>query len=166
MIRKATQSDIGPILQITNACANLMKQNGIYQWDENYPNQTAFETDVKRGELYVIENNEKVIGCIVLSTIMDEEYRSIDWLTPSSQNVYVHRLAIHPNEQGNGLAQRLMTFAENMAKEKGFISVRLDTFSQNLRNQRFYEQRGYQKLGDVYFPRQSEFPFHCYELLL
>ncbi|MGM0391936.1 MAG: GNAT family N-acetyltransferase, partial [Bacteroidota bacterium] len=30
----------------------------------------------------------------------------------------------------------------------------------------FYESRGYQKLGDIYFPKQSEHPFHCYELIL
>jgi len=59
-----------------------------------------------------------------------------------------------------------MHWAETYAKDKGYQSVRLDTFSQNKRNQKFYETRGYQKLGDIFFPKQSEHPFHCYELLL
>ena len=37
-----------------------------------------------------------------------------------------------------------MDFAEEYAREKKFISVRLDTFSMNKRNLKFYESRGYQ----------------------
>nr|WP_316931595.1 hypothetical protein [Flavimarina sp. Hel_I_48] len=59
-----------------------------------------------------------------------------------------------------------MFFAENLAKEGNFQSVRLDTFSQNERNQKFYEKRGYQKLGAIYFLKQSKHPFYCYELPL
>ena len=54
---------------------------------------------------------------------------------------------------------------ENQEK-LNFISIRLDTFSQNKSNNKFYESRGYQKLGDVFFRKQSEFPFHCYEKIL
>jgi ribosomal protein S18 acetylase RimI-like enzyme len=74
-------------------------------------------------------------------------------------------LAIKPSEQGKGYAQQLMDFAENHAKDQGFESVRLDTFSQNKRNQLFYEKRGYRRLEDIFYPKQSEHPFHCYELV-
>ena len=85
---------------------------------------------------------------------------------PDYKNLYIHRLAIDPSQQGKGYAQKLMSFAEDKAKKNGLVSVRLDTFSQNKRNQRFYEARGYNKLSDIYFPKQSEHPFHCYELIL
>ena len=166
MIRKATHSDIGPVLKITLACANHMKQNGIHQWDDEYPNRTAFEKDVFRNELYIIEKSDQIIGCVVISDLMDDEYEPIVWLTPNGNSIYIHRLAIHPEFQGKGYAQKLMDFAENLSRESQKASVRLDTFSRNERNQKFYEQRGYQKLGDVYFPNQSTFPFHCYELIL
>ena len=80
--------------------------------------------------------------------------------------MYIHRLAVHPEYQGKGFAQKMMDYAEDYARKENYISVRLDTFSQNHRNQRFYEARGYQKLGDIYFPKQSVHPFHCYELIL
>ena len=79
---------------------------------------------------------------------------------------WINYLAVDPDFQGRGYAQQMMQFAENHARDNGFISVRLDTFSQNARNQRFYEKRGFQKLGDIFFPKQSEHPFHCYELVL
>ena len=97
---------------------------------------------------------------------MDEEYKEVAWLSPNSKNLYVHRLAVHPEHQGKGYAQQLMDFAENYARVNGFTSIRLDTFSRNKRNQRFYEARGYKKLEDIYFPEQSTYPFHCYELVV
>jgi len=72
---------------------------------------------------------------------------------------------VHPTFQGQGVAQQLMTFAEKFAQEKGYLSVRLDTFSRNNRNQKFYETRGYKRLGTIYFPLQSDHPFFCYELV-
>ena len=127
---------------------------------------SAFKNDIDRNELYVLEIDADISGTIVISTLMDEEYKPIEWLTKNDNNLYIHRLAIHPNLQGKGYAQQLMDFAENYAIENNYSSIRLDTFSQNKRNQKFYELRGYKRLGDIYFPKQSEYPFHCYELML
>lgn len=97
---------------------------------------------------------------------MDKEYVPVNWLTKNENNIYIHRLAVHPKSQGKGYAQQLMGFAEDYAIENSYSSIRLDTFSQNKRNQKFYELRGYKRLGDIYFLKQSKYPFHCYELVL
>ncbi len=165
MIRRAKISEISEILNLTKACAANMVKNGIYQWNEHYPSKKAFENDIERSELFVLEKNHEIIGIVVISSLMDKEYIPIQWLTPNTKNVYIHRLSVHPNQQGKGYARKLMDFAENYAKKHNFVSVRLDTFSQNIRNQKFYETRGYHRLGDIYFPKQSEHPFHCYEMV-
>ena len=54
----------------------------------------------------------------------------------------------------------------HLQKKHNYVSVRLDTFSQNKRNLKFYESRNYNRLEEIYFPKQSEFPFYCYELIL
>jgi len=145
MIRLATYNDIDTILNLTNACAKYMISKGIYQWNEVYPSKKAFENDVNRGELYVLENAKEITGCIVISTFMDEEYIPIQWLTENKTNIYIHRLAVHPEQQSKGYAQKLMTFAEKFAIDNNYASIRLDTFSQNDRNQKFYELRGYKR---------------------
>lgn len=166
MIRKATFSDIDSILLLTKACAKDMINKGIYQWNEHYPSAEAFQNDINQNELYVLTNENQILGSIVISNSMDDEYNAIKWLTPSDKNIYIHRLAVHPDYQGRGFAQQLMDFAEKHALEHGYSSIRLDTFSQNTRNQKFYELRGYIRLGSIYFPKQSEHPFYCYELVL
>ena len=81
-------------------------------------------------------------------------------------NATIWDVVVHPSFQGQGFAQELMAFAETYSKTNSYTSVRLDTYSQNKRNQRFYEQRGNVRLGDIFFPKQSSHPFHCYELVL
>ncbi|WP_445732400.1 GNAT family N-acetyltransferase [Mariniflexile sp.] len=166
MICKGKYSDIDKILEITKSCALYLIDNQIRQWNEHYPNKEAFSDDVKRNELYILKIDSILVGCISISTFMDDFYKPLKWLTPNENNLYIHRLAIHPKHQGKGYAQQLMAFAENYAQENHFSSIRLDTFSQNLRNLNFYERRGYQRLEGIYFPKQSVHPFYCYELLL
>lgn len=166
MIRKGTITDIEAIIDLTKSCAKHMISKGIFQWNEHYPSKEAFINDVNHNQLYVLELGNQIAGTVVISTLMDEEYVPIQWLTKNKNNLYIHRLAIHPKHQGKGYAQQLMDFTEKYAIDNNYTSIRLDTFSQNKRNQKFYELRSYKRLDDIYFPKQSEYPFHCYELVL
>lgn len=166
MIRCAKVQEIPDILRITRACATHMADRGIFQWNEYYPRLEIIEKDLARQELYVLIEHAAIIGLVVITTLMDEEYKAINWLTANRNNLYIHRLAVDPEYQGKGYARQLMDFAEDLANKAGAVSIRLDTFSQNERNQQFYAQRGYKQLGDIYFPNQSAHPFYCYELVL
>lgn len=165
MIRKALTSEISSIYALTQACAKAMIARGIYQWNEHYPKKDRFEKDIASQELFVLDENG-IKGIVVLTETVDEEYIPVKWLTNNGYNLYVHRLAVAPEYWGKGYAQQLMNFAEEYARTNEYASVRLDTFSQNKRNQKFYETRGYQRLGNIYFPKQSKDPFYCYELIL
>ena len=165
MIRLAKKTELPKILAITRACAKDMINQNIFQWNEEYPSETAFEKDITRNELFVLVIEERIIGCMVLTPIMDSEYIPIRWLSENKNNLYIHRLAIHPKDQGKGFAQKMMDFAEQFAINNNYCSIRLDTFSKNDRNQKFYEIRGFKRLGEIHFPKQSEFPFYCYEWL-
>jgi len=166
MIRKAKLNELREIKTLTEACAKALQQQNIFQWNEHYPSLKKLQNDIEKQELYVFEAENTIISIIVLTSKMDEVYRNIDWLSETDNNLYVHRLATHPEFWGKGYARTMMEFAEEFAKNKNFISIRLDTFSKNIRNQKFYEARGYKKLGDVYFPHKNDQAFHCYELVL
>ena len=167
MIRKAELEDLTSVKSLTEACAKSMKENGIFQWNEHYPSLEKLQEDIEKEELFLLEENKELVGIIVLTSHMDEEYIPIEWLTlKDTKNLYVHRLATKPQQWGSGNGRKLMDFAEDFARKNSYDSVRLDTFSQNQRNQRFYEARGYKRLGNIYFPKQSEHPFYCYELVV
>jgi ribosomal protein S18 acetylase RimI-like enzyme len=166
MIRRGVHEDLTPILEITKNCAVKMDAMGIYQWNENYPNRNAFIDDIKNNELLVFTKGGLLVGCIALCTKMDDVYKNVKWLTKDVKNLYIHRLAVDPQFQKKGIGKKLMDYAEDFAKKNNFISVRLDTFSKNKNNMRFYERRGYKRLEKVFFPEQSRFPFYCYELII
>jgi len=163
---KATKEDIEEIVALTRSCARHMISLGIFQWNEHYPSKAVFYNDIELEQLWKIVSGSEILGIIVLTEIEDEEYDGVTWLTENAKNLYIHRLAVHPKHQGKGVARELLNFSEAYAKSNNYDSIRLDTFSQNKRNQKIYQQRGYVKLEDIYFPKQSEHPFHCYEKLL
>ena len=165
-IELATQNELDRVKEIAEACAKNMIENNIFQWNDKYPSREIFKEDIKNKSLYVSKINQEVVGCIMFSSRKDDVYKTVNWITEDEYNLYIHRLAVHPIFQKRGIARKMMDFAEDFAKSNNYISIRLDTFSQNPRNNKFYKSRGYNKLDDVYFPKQSEFPFHCYEKLV
>ena len=165
-IELAKITDLNRIMEITRACAIDLISKNIFQWNEKYPSKEAFKKDIEKNTLYVCKNKSRITGCISLCADKDEEYENVEWITEDFKNLYLHRLAVHPEYQKKGVGRSLMDFAEEYAKLNGFKSVRLDTFSQNPRNNKFYKSRNYLQLGDVFFPMQSEFPFHCYEKII
>ena len=165
-IELAEINDLNDIMKMIHNCANDLISKNIFQWNEKYPSIDIFLSDIEKKNLFILKNNSGIIGCIALSHEKDIEYTDVKWLTKDHKNLYLHRLAVDPKFQKKGIGKLLMDFAEDYARNNKFISVRLDTFSKNERNNRFYKSRKYTKLDDVYFPNQSEFPFHCYEKIL
>lgn len=167
MISIGLPHEIDAIIALTKRCGAHLRENGIDQWDENYPDVANIAHDLKTETLFAYRDGETILGIVVLNESQDEEYDQIDWLTDSnSRNLVVHRLAVDPIHQGKGIARKLMDFAENYARKNQYDSIRLDTFSQNPRNQKFYANRGYADLGSVYLKYKKEHPYYCYELLI
>lgn len=164
MIRKALLSDVKICQSIAQDCGKALRDSGIDQWTEDYPSEAILQQDVANEDLYVLEMNAEIVGMIVLNEMQDPEYSAINWLTSKEdKNLVVHRLAVNPNHQGNGFARILMDFAEELGRINNYKSIRLDTFSQNIRNQKFYENRGYQRLGEIMLSYRTDFPYICYE---
>jgi len=167
MIVAGVSGDEQEIIAMTKLCAADLISKGISQWDENYPDLNTIRTDIHQGELFKYVFDDTIVGIVVLNENQDPEYSELNWITPdNSRNLVVHRLAVHPEHQGKGIARQLMDFAEERAKRDGYESIRLDTFTQNKRNQKFYDNRGYQRTGEVYLSYRDDFPYIGYELIL
>merc|ERR1712062_268712 len=157
---------VADVKRITEACAEDMISAGIEQWNKDYPSLEIITKDAQDGNLFGYETDGKIVGSVMFSMIKDHFYSNINWKTKDSNHIYVHRLAVHPHYQRQGIARQLMDFGENLGGEKGCCSVRLDTFSLNPRNNKFYKNREYLYCGDVYFDHKSNAPFYCFELIL
>ena len=167
MISIGTIDELEEILTLTLACGQHMRDNGIDQWDADYPNREVILQDLQTQTLFAYREDNEVLGIVVLNESQDAEYGAINWSTSEEErNIVVHRLAVRPDQQGRGIARTLMDFGEQWAMENQYDAIRLDTFSQNSRNQRFYLNRGYTALDSVYLKYKKDHPYYCYELLL
>lgn len=166
MIEAGQFSEVETIVALTKACGKHLRENGVDQWDENYPDLESIKNDIQTKTLFTYKVENEIVGIVVLNETQDEEYAEISWRTPlDSKNIVVHRLAVSPEHQGKGIAQKIMNFAEEFAVKNNYDSIRLDTYSQNPRNQKFYLKRGYKELGSVFLKYRKEHPFICYDML-
>lgn len=158
--RKGLNKDLKEIMDIIKRSIINMEDQGIFQWDELYPNEDILSTDISQEELYVFIEEEIIMGFITLNHNKDMEYEEINWSHSDGNPLIIHRLCIDPKYGGKGRAKALIEFAENYGKEHGYESIRLDAYSKNLRACKLYENLGYTNCGTVEFRKGT---FNCYE---
>ncbi|MNM16482.1 Acetyltransferase YpeA [compost metagenome] len=159
VIRQGRMDDLERIMALIAECVRVMQEGGSDQWNESYPNREVIAEDIEQGTLYVFEDDGTPAGIIVLDENEAEEYLSIDWVQKEGRHLVMHRLAVHPEIQGKGIARRLLAFAEDQAAREGYSSIRMDTYAKNDRALSLYLRLGYEVRGEVRFPgRIANFP--------
>ena len=73
------------------------------------------------------------------------------------------RVAVAPSAQGKGIAQKFMEYAEEVAKEKGYLYVRVDTNSVNETMQRLFKRCGFQYIQDINLKNKPGLSFKLFE---
>ena len=90
--RKSQMEDVDRILELIEMAKSSLKEMGIDQWQNGYPNREKIENDVNKGISYVLEieksitentdfdknNNKKIVATIVLSPEPETAYDNID----------------------------------------------------------------------------------------
>lgn len=161
-IIKGQKQDLSDILDIISKCIKYMESQGIYQWNEFYPNSDIIENDIKSEDCYVLKDNEKCVAYVAINEEQSPEYSQINWFTDGRKVLVIHRLSVHPKFQGKGIAKKILKFIEDFANKNNYSSIRLDAYSGNEKALKLYENFGYKKVGQFFFPRR-DLPFYCYE---
>lgn len=149
--RTATIDDLDALVALYGAATQDMLRQGIDQWDEYYPDREILTEDVESGDMTLGLLDGEPACAWVVNREYEPEYVSGAWEHTRGDFCVLHRLCVNPELQGRGLARQAMARMEKNALDKGFDSVRLDVFSQNLHAQRLYERLGYKRTGEVRF---------------
>jgi ribosomal protein S18 acetylase RimI-like enzyme len=161
----AAESDVERIMKLVRECVKDMVSHGIYQWNDYYPNADIIRGDVRSKSMHVVEENDEIIGMIALNEEQAAEYVTVRWSRQSDRVLVIHRLAVNPTKQNQGIGGKLLDYAEKFAIDNGYESIRLDSYSGNPKALRLYEKHGYRRVGQVNFPRR-ELPFYCFEKIM
>lgn len=129
---------------------------GIDQWQGCYPHRGAIESDVASGASYVVEESRRVLATVMIGFSGERDYDLIEgaWLTDSRSDdpdyAVVHRLAVDAESLGRGVASFLLASAEDLSRDGGAASVRIDTHPGNRPMRRLLEKSGFAQCGTIY----------------
>ena len=152
IITKAQKDDVQDIMVIVDEAKTYLKSQNVNQWQDGYPNKESFYGDIKNDCLYVVKDENKVIGVFALVTY-EPTYNTIyegKWLS-DKEYVAVHRIAIEDKYKGKGVAK----FIFDELKKK-YKHLRVDTHRHNRNMNRCLIKNGFEYCGIIYLARNSE----------
>ena len=142
-IRPATQADMNRILEIYELARQFMRENGNpTQWGDDHPRRELLEADIRKGQLYVVEEAGNVNGVFVFFIGDDPTYEFIEgaWRSNSPHGV-IHRIA----GVGGGIFPAALKFCESQIGH-----LRIDTHEDNKPMQHVVEKTGFSRRGIIY----------------
>ena len=145
--RLAEEKDIGSIMHLIASAVAEMENRGIFQWDDLYPAEEVFLSDIRNGWLYAGMQDTDIAVIYAVSRECDEQYANGNWKYPDSEYRVLHRLCVDPGLQNRGIAKETLRHIEEELRGNGVETVRLDVFSGNPYALALYRGNGYEQVG-------------------
>ncbi len=161
-IKQASLYDLLDVLFLLKDCIYDMNQNGLKQWNNAYPGWEILRQDIESGSLYVFTDLGIAKGMINLSHEIPDEYKEISWKGKSDKILYIKRFTVHPIWKDTDIAEQLIGFAENYAKENKFLGIRLDVLDSYPVDNIFFKTKKYEFAGEFHSSFQK-IPYTCFE---
>ena len=116
-----------------------------------YPVRATAEAALQRGDLFVMEEGNRILGSALINQIQVDVYESAPWehQVPDDQVCVLHTLVISPKAGGKGLGKQFVKFYEDYALENGCHELRIDTNARNERARAMYRKLGYREIATV-----------------
>ena len=150
IIREAEEKDIGEIMAIVAQAKQYFRENGIPQWQSEYPCADDIRKDIGHGGMVVEEDGQIIAYCFV--AIMDDPnyaYIEGEWL---NQRPYIvlHRTCVSSSCKDKGIGRLFTKYAKQMAQQAGIYDLRADTHEKNASMRRMLEKDGFVECGTIY----------------
>ncbi len=165
-LRKATLDDLHQVVVMIEGAKQLLKEEGITQWQSGAPNEKTIKQDIQNETCFVLEVDGVVAATVNLSQTPDPNYEEIDgfWQNPEAPYVTIHRLAVHPLYRTEGLGRIVIEKSIQWAYENNIMQVRIDTHFKNYRMiyllQKFrFEYAGVIEVDDPIDPKRNAYQY-------
>lgn len=159
-LRLAKIDELNLIMDIIKMAKVHLKEQGIDQWQSEYPSFSDIEKDINTDKGYVVYKNNEIYGYLCIDFDGEEAYNEIDgeWNTDEDY-VVVHRLAFSSNARGKGISHRVFSLTEDICRKKGVKSFRVDTNKRNKKMQHILEKNGFKYTGEVKYISYSRMAY-------
>ena len=149
IIRKATKQDIPFISQIfSDIHTSEEKGHTSIGWVRDiYPTSQTAEMALKRQDLFVEEDEGKIVGTAIINQLQVDSYKGASWRydVPDNEIMVLHTLAISPKESRKGYGKKFVSYYEEYARSCGCNYLRMDTNEKNATARAMYQKLGYEE---------------------
>lgn len=153
VIKSGTLNDIDEIEELYGSVSDYFNANINYcGWKRGaYPARRDAVKDIADGTSYIAIVDDKIAGVIVLSHELVQNPDSGSWLIDAEPEevLNIYRFAVRPDFLRRGIGLSLLNFTDQMAREKGVKSIRLDVYEGNIPAIKVYEKFGYSYIDKV-----------------
>ena len=165
-IRLARPEELDAIWALVQRTVAEMISRGSDQWGEDYPFPGLYADDIAHGELWCVTDGEEgpILGVAAIICRHETDYENIPFRR-SEPAVSLHRIAVDPAAQRQGVATMLFEKFHQEGARLGVDNLRVDTYDLNAPMQNLIRQQGFTHIGDTHFPKRP-LPYHCYDKLL
>ena len=135
-----------------------------------HPSDEWLMDSLIKSQLFVLEENEKILASVILNNEANESYQRVNWSreVPDEKILIIHVLAVSPKRAGKGLGTKMMQYILDYAKKTGMQAVRLDVISNNSSAEHLYQKMGFRfvQTQRLYYEVTGERDFNLYEYYL
>ena len=152
-IREATINDIDSIEKIYENVHDA-EEHGYTAtgWIRDiYPTRETAENALIRKDLFVMEDDNKIVAAAIINQLQVDEYKDASWKYSAKDNevLVLHCLVVDSHQKNKGYGKAFVAFYENYAKQNNCITLRMDTNALNTRARNLYQKLGYEEIGIV-----------------
>lgn len=152
-IRKAVPGDVDAVTAIYNAIHTEEEEGrAVIGWNRSiYPTRETARTAQVNGELYVMEENGRIVAAARINRDQEPAYASVSWECACGDDeiLVLHTLVVDPACAGHGFGPQFVAFYEDMARRMGCRALRMDTNMRNARARKLYASLGYREAGII-----------------
>lgn len=153
LIEKGRAEDIDSLGTLYDELNEYLETHVNYPgWAKGiYPVRETAVDGIREGTLFVVRDEGKIVGSVILSHEPEAAYEEGEWLTDADYDriIVIHTLVVHPKFIGKGIGKMLMDFAKDYAGAEGMVSIRLDVREENAPAIALYERSLYKYVGTV-----------------
>ena len=149
----ATTSDVNLVAELYDSVNKYFEATENYcypNWQTGkYPVLNDAQEAFNDKSLYVLKDDGKVLGSIIINNKQHPEYRRMPWtIQVSDQDVRtIHTLVVDPKLRNRGIGEKLVRFSIDLCRNDGAKTIRIDTHFRNIPARGLYTKCGFHSLG-------------------
>jgi RimJ/RimL family protein N-acetyltransferase len=159
-LRHAAPGEEAFAMDIIDMGKAFLKAQNIDQWQSGYPDYACIERDIQNQKGYFLIEGEELLGYLCIDYDGEPAYEGLNgaWNTDKPY-VVVHRMAFSDHARGKNISSAAFALVEELSRNKGILSFRVDTDQDNKIMQHVLKKNGFSYTGTIWFDNSTKIAF-------